>query len=481
MRYFQKTIVIIFVVISLLFEMLNSVFAVSDSANVTLKVTSECNHNGVCEPALGETEITCPSDCGCNNNGICEEERGENASNCADCQVSPKPPAGPDILPPEIKNLVIKEITLNSAVISWRTNERAKCKLFWGKTAEYKDGIVAQEKFLFKHELKLINLSPATLYNFKIVCEDKWKNESETPNQTFKTLTPPDITPPANVSDFSAVAGDGEIKLSWRNPPDADFEGVMIVRSTKFYPSAPWEGKYIYSGKATEFTDTGLINGVRYYYSAFAYDKNGNFSSGAIVSAVPQKPVPPEKGPVPVPPTPPEKLPPKPAPPEVQKIKLTDFTFLQEGEKVPLVQNRIIEADIEKPLSISIDYEKVPEVLKTIMVTLEKQDKYFSFLLRINREKTSYCATILPPQEEGKYPLTITIFDYKNQSLKRLKGELVVKGKKQAIQKKPALWQKKALFWKHIIYVLGGLVFLIIIILFWQKRKHKRKIEIHSL
>ena len=75
----------------------------------------------------------------CNDNGICEPERGENYENCPlDCP-APAPPGAvliPDTTPPLIYNLLISKITLNSAEISWDTNEQALCQLFWGKTQE---------------------------------------------------------------------------------------------------------------------------------------------------------------------------------------------------------------------------------------------------------------------------------------------------------------------------------------------------------
>ena len=193
-----------------------------------------------------------------------------------------------------------------------------------------------------------------------------------------------DITSPLNVSGFEAIPGDEQIILNWENPPDEDFLGVRIKGSTEFYPSSPDEGILVYDGSGETFLAVGLKNGVRYYYTVFSYDRAGNLSSGAIVSAVPQK----EKPPVPpAPPVPPPPVPPvPPLPPAIEELELEDFSFWQEGEL--LLEEEKIKAKTDKPLRIALDYEKVPEVLKTIMVTLEKEGKYFSFLLRINEEKT---------------------------------------------------------------------------------------------
>ncbi|GAH74420.1 unnamed protein product, partial [marine sediment metagenome] len=264
-----------------------------------------------------------------------------------------------------IYNLFINEITLNSVTISWKVDEQAICQLFWGRTQEYKEEIITEDAFSRgEHSTKITHLLPETSYHFKVACKDTNYNESETTDQKFTTLTPPDIIPPANISNFEAISGDKKIILKWQNPPDLDFKEVKIIRSTEFYPSNPWAGKLVYIGKETFFEDINLTNGITYYYTAFSYDRAGNYSSGAIVSATPGVPpiVPPVKPPV--------EPPVEPAPPEVEKLELKDFDFFQEEKKIPLIEEKEIKLKEKEPLTVSVDYEKVPEVLKTIMVTL---------------------------------------------------------------------------------------------------------------
>jgi len=269
-----------------------------------------------------------------------------------------------------------------------------------------------------------------------------------------------DTIPPVNVSNFEAIAGDEQILLRWENPLDKDFGGVRIMGSTIFYPSSPSEGILLYDGKGTSFTAVGLTNGVKYYYTAFAYDKASNFSSGAIVSATPYKVKPP-----PLPPPPP----PPPLPPEIEELTLEDFDFWQEGKKIPLEEGEKIRGETEEPLTVFIDYEKVPEILKTIMVTLEKEGKHFSFLLRINRKKTKYEAALLPP-EPGIYPLTVTVLDYKNQTLKIISGYLEVKEPEKPPSPE-APFYKQAKFWFYLL--LGIIIVMIIGYLVWKIRMKK--------
>jgi len=395
-----------------------------------------------------------------------------------------QPPTGggpafvPDTVPPKISDIVVESITSESAIISWKTSEPSIPQINYGKTKDYEKTIIGKD-FLTSHRIILENLLADTVYHFEIVVADRSGNRTSSGDHTFKTLFGPDILPPANVSNFEAIAGDGQITLKWQNPTDPDFKAVRLMRSEDFYPQDPVQGKLVYDNKETSFVDTGLTNGKRYYYTAFAYDFSGNFSSGAIVSAVPRLALPP----------PPEGIftekecleagyywydetcyrEPKivPPPPEVEKITIEDFDFIQAGRKIPIIDGKL-EIKKEESLEILINYDKVPEVLKTITVTLEKGEKFFSFLLRINKEKTAYLATLMPPDEPGVYPLTITVLDYKNQTLKKFISQLTVSG--NVIPGAPIPWYKN---WKIYIYILIllGILILIGVIYFYKKFK----------
>ena len=388
---------------------------------------------------------------------------------------TPPPSQFVDIIPPVIYNLSVSKISFDSVAIEWKTDEPALCQLFWGITQEYKEGIISETNFNLSHKTSLISLSAETNYNFKIRCRDLRGNESETKNQRFTTLSLPDTTAPANVSNFEAIPGDQQITLQWQNPTDTDFKIVRIMRSQDFYPQNPWEGKLIFEGTTTSFVDANLTNGKRYYYTAFSYDFVGNFSSGAVVSAVPRI------GEVPLP----EEITVQdqcleagfywydngchfeqqviPGPPEVEELTLNDFDFIQKGIKLwPLGEN--IEVQEKDPLTILINYEKVPEVLKTIMVTLRKDNKTFSFLLRINSDKTAYLASLVPPIEPGDYPATLSVLDYQNQILKKIPAQITVKETKKAFSL--ISW-----FTKYYLFIILAILLIFAAVIYFYKKK----------
>ena len=98
---------------------------------------------------------------------------------------------------------------------------------------------------------------------------------------------PSDMNPPGNVSGLTAIEGDTNVDLSWTNPTDTDFAGVLILRKADGYPADFGDGIVVYQGTAVLASDTGLTNGTKYYYKAFTYDGASNYSSGVEASATP--------------------------------------------------------------------------------------------------------------------------------------------------------------------------------------------------
>lgn len=71
-----------------------------------------------------------------------------------------------------------------------------------------------------------------------------------------------DSEAPGDVTNFTAIPGNGQVELSWTNPTDDDFVGTMIrYRTDGTYPAN--------------------------YYSAFTYDDAANYSETAHAQATP--------------------------------------------------------------------------------------------------------------------------------------------------------------------------------------------------
>ena len=116
-----------------------------------------------------------------------------------------------------------------------------------------------------------------------------------------------DITPPQDIIDFIATPGDSWISLSWTNPNDEDFAGVMIrYRTDGSYPLNYQDGELACDivgnpGEADSYVLEGVENGVTYYFSAFSYDEIPNYTQTVHATATPTTKVfSPEIAPVPI-------------------------------------------------------------------------------------------------------------------------------------------------------------------------------------
>jgi hypothetical protein len=98
--------------------------------------------------------------------------------------------------------------------------------------------------------------------------------------------TPPatrDVVPPGKVESVRATIGNRSVVVTWRVPSDADFERVELTRS-----SARAARRVVYRGRAQQFTDRRLRNGVRYAYELRSFDRAGNASAGVRFAATPR-------------------------------------------------------------------------------------------------------------------------------------------------------------------------------------------------
>jgi len=88
---------------------------------------------------------------------------------------------------------------------------------------------------------------------------------------------PHDVTPPAAPRGLYSTTGDGAVTLRWLANTEGDVAGYRIYEA----PCAEGRGcPYERVGRTagTQFTVTGLVNGVTRYYAVAAYDESGNES-----------------------------------------------------------------------------------------------------------------------------------------------------------------------------------------------------------
>ncbi|MFH1522843.1 MAG: hypothetical protein ABIE43_03420 [Patescibacteria group bacterium] len=427
-RQLKKYLFLLFI-LCLLAAPIRSILAVSleSSTNISLTVESFC----------GDGTVDAGEECD-GNAGVIS---GYTCNNT--CQLEEDVVSG-GVFPPEVYNElnifnISVEVEANEANINWATNKEAYCQTTWGRTPEYMDGVINEINKKREHSANILNLLPDTDYYYQLYCWDDWGNKKYSQNLKFQTssVLPPVILPdeiaPSNVKNFEAIADENKILLKWTNPDDKDFIGVKILRSEEFYPQNIIEGKEIYNGSGEFTIDEDVIPDKRYYYTNFAYDNDGNYSSGAIASAIIYlllKPGDEEILPLPLaPPAPPE---------EIMEINFVDFEFYVANNTIKIInKNNTFPLLPGTILRISTDKNKYPDVLKSIIITLapnstfekkeERAKEAKSYLLRIDENKEYYTTNFTVPAKIEDYDLYIYFLNYNYSRIAETSGLVNIK------------------------------------------------------
>lgn len=86
------------------------------------------------------------------------------------------------------------------------------------------------------------------------------------------------------VSDFTSIEGrnNREIKLSWINPSDTNFDSVLILRKINGYPISYNDNTatVVYTGKNETYYDSDLTPDNTYYYAIYTKNRSGIYSIG---------------------------------------------------------------------------------------------------------------------------------------------------------------------------------------------------------
>jgi chitodextrinase len=127
-----------------------------------------------------------------------------------------------------------------------------------------------------KGTVTITGLANQTAYTFTVKTVDLTGNVSAGAEGLSLLPEPaPDLTPPAEVTAFAGTAGDGEVTLTWIDPPDTDLDHIEIT----FTPAVGGQPRTINRGAET-VTITGLTNKTAYAFKAKTVDLTGNISAG---------------------------------------------------------------------------------------------------------------------------------------------------------------------------------------------------------
>ena len=102
-----------------------------------------------------------------------------------------------DVTPPQIiHGPIVQEVTRESAVIVWETDEDCDSMVRYGKTARLYDLEEGDSAMVIEHSVTLLRLEPSTTYNFVVRSTDASGNTVVSDEVTFETAHLPDEEDP---------------------------------------------------------------------------------------------------------------------------------------------------------------------------------------------------------------------------------------------------------------------------------------------
>lgn len=411
-------LIILILFVSIFFVNLKQSIA---SINIRLDVEG-CNNNNICEPSAGENNLNCSNDCtSCNNNGVCELLKGETFLSCPlDCKTTRDHKTTliytdvPVVVTGTILDLKI-ETGINYAVISWNTDVPTFGQVSWGRGDNFNDGVINNTKIMKHHEVVIENLSASTNYSY-FINSSLPEYYIATKYGNFTTLPIPEIRIIPSIYNLISTSTDDEIILNWSNPESEDFYGVKIVRSPFFFPADPSEGKVVYDGRGTYFRDSDVSFDQRYYYSAFSYNKDLEFSSGVITDSIfkIKKTITVAEST--------KSL-------EEFKLSISDFIFLEGDLELP-VSSSTVRIYPFNDIKIVIDANRLPPQTKTLILRIQDPldvSKVFSYNLKLDLVGKFFYVVVPNYFNKNIFPFSIISYGLDNKEVFVLKGFFDIK------------------------------------------------------
>jgi hypothetical protein len=365
-----------------------------------------------------------------------------------------------------------------TAVVDLSVRRPARIEVRIGETDSYEVGYFVGNAYKRTHTVPLSDLRPGTRYFYEVIGYTPGGRQTVLKKGSFVTLS--DLSPllPLNVQGFTAVTAGVDVSLSWQIPSGFPANArVRVVRSHLGFPAAINDGVVVYEGVSTQTKDVAVFGqqGIA-YYTAFVIDPDGSVSSGTIVLArasvasVPFGDL--GSTTVGVPEGEHIDFTPVPADPSMPAV---DVIEVWQNDAVYSFASTSITLQDNVLFSVSIPATAIKGSFKTIVASLtdpRDSSRSFSFLLRLNADRTMYAATIAPVYVAGVSELVVEIYDYDARVIGNYHTTIVfVAGEEVGTTTLQLMFFKLETFFWGALLVVPFIVLLILWIIF--RRRHE--------
>jgi len=138
----------------------------------------------------------------------CQDTAGN--ANTDDYPISFSVASAGDTTPPTISSVASSNITSNSAIITWTTNETSDSQVEYGVSASYGNSTTLNTSLVTSHSVSLSGLSASTLYHYRVKSRDAAANSAVSSDYNFTTSAAGGGTPGTINLQVSASSDDAD-------------------------------------------------------------------------------------------------------------------------------------------------------------------------------------------------------------------------------------------------------------------------------
>lgn len=209
------------------------------------------------------------------------------------CHGTTTPPAtGSDTTAPVISQIVSSPAQ-TSAGITWKTDEPATGKVFFGTTSPLNVSAalsVTESNWFFNnlntnHAVNLAGLSASTTYHFVIESKDKKGNTATSSQQSFTTGVPADSQAPTITAISSSNVSTSTARIQW-NTNEVAKSKVYYGTTTPLNTASAANVVDLSLVTAHTMNLTGLTPNTTYYFRVESADAAGNTTTGSETSFI---------------------------------------------------------------------------------------------------------------------------------------------------------------------------------------------------
>jgi len=180
-----------------------------------------------------------------------------------------------DTTPPAISAIAAGTMTSSSTAISWTTNEAATSLVEYGTTTAYGSSTLFDSNLVIGHNQAIGGLQASTIYHYRIRSADAAGNLGISGDNTFTTLSAPDITPPAisgiTITNITSTGAN----VTWTTNESADTQ-VQYGITTAYGSSTTLNTSMVLSHTQSL---TGLQSSTLYNFRVLSRDAAGNLAT----------------------------------------------------------------------------------------------------------------------------------------------------------------------------------------------------------